>query len=510
MRRSIAVTMLASLVAAGTGAQEPRLGSVEFPTSASGEAQALFTRGVLLLHSFEYASAADAFRAAQAADPKFAMAYWGEAMTYNHPLWNERDRERALAALERLASTAAARRAKAPTDRERLFLDAVDALWADGPKAQRDTAYAEAMGDLARAFPDDVEARAFYALSLMGLSQGVRVVPTYMRAGAIALEILQDHPSHPGAAHYVIHAFDDPTHAPIALPAARAYAHIAPDAAHAQHMTTHIFTAMGMWDEVVSQNILAAELTWWGPGHYTSWLTYGLVQAGRFAEAEEYLAEAYRLLDGVTRSGARSYMTTMRAHHVINLEQWEHPSLAWQWDLAGVWPVSRAVDVFLRGYAMLKRGDRSGAQAARDELRAVGVPAEDAAKLQVMTGELEALLLLDAGKTEAGVALLEQAAAIEAAMPVEFGPPMIVKPSFELLGEVLLELDRPAEAQRAYEQALALAPRRALSLMGLVQAATAAGDEKTAARTRVALREIWHRADRGLMHGTESPGSEIE
>jgi tetratricopeptide (TPR) repeat protein len=203
-------------------------------------------------------------------------------------------------------------------------------------------------------------------------------------------------------------------------------------------------------------------------------------------------------------------MTTMRAHHVINLEDWEHPSLAWELDLDGVWPVTGAVDVFLRGYSMLKRGDRSAAEAALDELRAVAVPAEDAAKLQVMTGELEALLLLDAGQTETGVAVLEAAAAIEAAMPVEFGPPMIVKPSFELLGEVHLALDRPVEAQQAYEQALALAPRRALSLMGLVQAAAAAGDEKTAARTRAALREIWHRADPGLTHVSESTSPDID
>jgi tetratricopeptide (TPR) repeat protein len=483
---------------------------LEFPTSAEPEAQQHFERGVLFMHSFEYASAAEAFREAQAVEPDFAMAYWGEAMTYNHPIWNERDRDGAMAVLGRLGATPEARRAKAATERERLFLDAVEALWADGPKAERDTAYTEAMGDLVRAFPDDPEARAFHALSLMGLSQGVRVVPTYVRAGAMALQIRTEQPKHPGAAHYVIHAFDDPTHAPIALPAARAYSTIAPDAAHAQHMTTHIFTAMGMWDDVIAQNVVAANLTNWGPGHYTSWLTYGLVQAGRFEEAETYLVQAEEIMQREPRRGRRSYLATMRAHHVINTGSWGHASLEWEWDRDGMWPVSVVADAFLRGYAAVKRGDRVTAEAARAELGALTVPPEDEAKLEVMARELDALLLLDAGEVEAGVAMLTEATAIEAAMPVEFGPPMIVKPSSELLGEVLLELERPADAQRAYERALELAPRRALSLMGLVQAASAAGDGKTAERTRATLREIWHGADRGMQHGDGPTGSSMQ
>jgi hypothetical protein len=239
-------------------AQAPRLGTITFPNSGAPAAQEPFIRGVLYLHSFEFGPAAAAFREAQQADPGFALAYWGEAMSYNHALWGEWDDDAAHAVLERLGPTAEARRATAPTHREQMYLDAVEALWAGGPKPQRDTAYAHTMEQLVRAHPDDDEARAFWSLAILGLSGTTRVVPSYMRGAAIAQEVFERNPDHPGAAHYLIHSFDDPTHAPLGLPAARAYSRIAPDAAHAQHMTTHIFLALGMWDDVVSQNEIAA------------------------------------------------------------------------------------------------------------------------------------------------------------------------------------------------------------------------------------------------------------
>jgi tetratricopeptide (TPR) repeat protein len=493
------------VLAAGTvEAQEPRLGAIEFGTSASGEAQRLFVRGVLYLHSFEFDDAAEAFRQAQAADAGFAMAYWGEAMAYNHPLWGEWDDAAARAVLARLGPTPDARRAKAPTERERMYLDAVEALWADGPKPVRDTAYALAMEDLARRYPDDVEARAFHALSLMGLSGTVRVVPTYVRAGAIALQILGEHPRHPGAAHYVIHAFDDPTHAPIALPAARAYSTIAPDAAHAQHMTTHIFVAMGMWDDVVSQNVVAANLTWWGPGHYSSWLTYGLAQAGRFAEAERYLVGAQAALADRSSPGSRSYLATMRAHHVVNTERWDDPSLGWKLDLEETWPVARGMDAFAVGYAALHRGEIRVAESSLERLQQVLTEHPDDGKLQVMRLELEAALVHRAGKVEHAVALLRAATSIEDRLPAEYGPPDIVKPSHELLGELLLAEGDGRAAQREFERALALAPKRARALLGLGRAALAAGDAPAATRAYATLADIWHGADETLPERTEA------
>ena len=487
----VALGLALSCVSSAALAQSPRLGTIDFPTSGPPAAQVHFVRGALFLHSFEYGSAAAAFREAQRAAPDFAMAYWGEAMTYNHPLWDAWDDAAARGALARLAPTPAARRAKAPTERERMYLDAVEALWAEGPKPARDTAYHDAMERLVAACPDDDEARTFYALSILGLSGTTRVFASYMRAAAVAQQVFTKNPDHPGAAHYLIHSFDDPIHAPLGLPAARAYSGIAPDAAHAQHMTTHIFLAQGMWDDVVSQNRIAAELTSWGPGHFTAWHHYGLLQQGKPGAAARQLERSRGEMASPGRRGQRVYLTSMRAHHVINTERWDDPSLGWSFERSDLSALSRGIDAFVKGYAAVKRGDRT---AARDALTALTALAETD-RIRVMALELEAVLAADPSRT---VALLEEAAALEETLPLEFGPPDIVKPSHELLGDVLLAANRPADAQRAFEAALRLAPKRALSLRGLGRAAQAAGDHEAARRAWTTLLEIWHDADPGL------------
>jgi tetratricopeptide (TPR) repeat protein len=482
-----------ALLAPAAAAQAPRLGTITFPNSGAPAAQEPFIRGVLYLHSFEFGPAGAAFREAQQADPGFALAYWGEAMSYNHPLWDEWDDEAARGALNRLGPTPEARHAQAPTPRERMYLAAVETLWADGPKPERDTAYALAMEQLVRAYPDDDEARAFWALATLGLSGTTRVVPSYMRGAAIAQEVFQRNPNHPGAAHYIIHSFDDPVHAPLGLRAARAYSKIAPDAAHAQHMTTHIFLAMGMWDDVVSQNEIAAGLTGWGPGHYTSWLGYGLVQQGRHAAAREHLERARREMGSPGRPGQRGYLASMRAHYVINTERWEDPVLEATVNVAGDTEAA-AIDAFVLGYAALRRGERGAVASQVARLQAAADSSASPAA-RVLALNLAATIAAEDGAFARAVDLLGEATAIEDGLPAAYGPPDIVKPSWELLGELLLAKGRAADAQAAFTHALALAPKRALSLRGLVAAATAAGDRAVAERARQDLTAIWHSAD---------------
>ncbi len=213
MTRITFIILAAAACSNPSSGQSDRLGTIDFPTSGSPDAKPHFIRGVLYLHSFEYPSAAAEFRRAQVADPRFAMAYWGEAMTHTHPVWNEQDVTEARRILNRLGSTPAERRAKAPSQREQMYLDAIEILYGEGPKAKRDTLYSEAMKRIVETHTDDQEAKAFYALSLLGLNQAVRDVPTYLRAGAIVEPVFKDNPDHPGAAHYIIHSYDDPANA---------------------------------------------------------------------------------------------------------------------------------------------------------------------------------------------------------------------------------------------------------------------------------------------------------
>ena len=267
---AIVVTLALLVVGAPAEAQFDSVGALDFQTSGSPEAQAHFLRGVAILHSFGWKQAIVEFQAAQQIDPDFAMAYWGESLCYNHPLFDEQDGESPRQVLARLAPTRTERLAKAPTEREKGFLEAVETLWGEGDWRDNRVAYMEAMDRLYAQYPDDDEVATFTAVATLSASRAMndRSFRYEMRAGAIALKVFGKNRDHPGAPHYAIHAFDDPTHAPLALPAALRYAEIAPAVAHARHMPTHIFIQHGMWDYVSNHNQVAYEAAraLWEPG----------------------------------------------------------------------------------------------------------------------------------------------------------------------------------------------------------------------------------------------------
>jgi tetratricopeptide (TPR) repeat protein len=498
-------------------AAEGRLGQIDFPNSGSAAAQEEFIRGVLLLHSFEYEDAREAFQEAQRIDPSFALAFWGEAMTHNHPLWAQQDREAALAALARFAPTREKRLGRVSTDRERGYLEAVDILYAEGDKHTRDLAYSQAMARLARRYPEDLEARSFYALSILGTVRA-RDFRTYMRAGAVAEEVFAQNRQHPGAAHYLIHSYDDPVHAPLGLRAARAYAGIAPAASHAQHMISHIYTALGQWDEVIEANqkaVAVSEDRLRRKGqplahrshHALLWLEYGYLQQGRFEEARQTLATMAADVTASPDLGNLWHYAQMRAAYIV-ADPGRSDAIP-PIELTGVALGATAADAFATGLQALSRGDLEAAGQAADQM---GVARETARKTaieegknvydgandeselvvaRIMEQELEALILFAEGKTAEALALLSEAATAEEARPLEFGPPSVVKPSHELLGEMLLALDRPAEARMQFTKALERAPRRTLSIVGLATAAERTGDLVAAEEARQTLDEIW-------------------
>lgn len=515
--------ILLATVVVPAASQEPThidgLGSLSFPNSGAAEAQHEFLRGVLLLHSFEYDYAAEAFHKAQQIDADFAMAYWGEAMTYTHPVWNQKDAAAASEALARYAPTPEARAAKAPTDRERAYLSAVDVLYGHGDKAALDTLYSFEMGKLASAYPDDLEAQLFYALSLLGLSQGDRDVPTYIEAGTIALAAFQQNPDHPGGAHYTIHSFDDPAHAILAMESARAYGSIAPDAAHALHMTTHIFLARGLWDDVVEanlradavtdRNLAARNLPPTSCGHVNEWLMYGYQQQGRYADANALLmgcfAQAHdkRFPDGMRQAAARSY-AYMRSLNLADTRDWDGTAASSEVAVSSGPVFMQLGQAWGSGVAALHRGDRRTAEKHYAFVRDNGGNAETDPYIPVWQGTLHAMLLADAGDREGALHAAKNAADYEASLPVDFGPPVAFKPARELEGEILLDLGRGEDAMTAFHMALARTPNRILSLAGYARAAVAAGRMDIATNAYRRLAELLRSADEEMAEAREA------
>jgi tetratricopeptide (TPR) repeat protein len=385
-RRALLPVSLVFIVALAAGpaprAQEA-LGRIAFPTSQSGAAQSAFVKGVLLLHSFEYEDAREAFVEAQQAAPGFAMAHWGEAMTHNHPLWGETAPEAAREALARLAPTFDERLSKAATDKERDWLRAVEALFGESEKPTRDAAYATQMRRMHEKFPDDLEVTAFYALATLGASPGGRDPATYMRAAALVEDVARKNPDHPGAAHYLIHAYDDPIHAPLGLRYAEAYGKMAPAASHALHMPSHIYFALGMWDQAGEMNersVKAADervakksLGVDARNHHALlWLVYSYLQQGRQQDARGVLTQ---IEDAAARSSSarmRTHLALARAAWVIETRKWADakPPVTPE----GLGAAATAADLFAIGVASFRSGNRS---AGNDALQRIALLAGD-------------------------------------------------------------------------------------------------------------------------------------
>jgi hypothetical protein len=476
-----------------------KLGRVSFPTSCVPGVARDFERSVALLHSFAYSSSEQAFRQVLAADPTCVMAYWGIAMSQYHQLWSPPSPAELRVGQLEIEHALAMNRG---TRRERDFIAAAAAYFKDADKSAplRAEAYAQAMAEVARSNPKDTEAQAFYALALIATAPPEDATHANQKRAAALLEpIYRAQPDHPGAAHYLIHAYDSAELAPRGLPAARAYSKIAPSAPHALHMPSHIFTRLGLWDDSIASN-RAARAAAHDQGdqgeelHAMDYLTYAYLQRGRNADAERVVADL-RAMSAAAASGSDFKVgyaaTAMPARLAIERHEWR--DAADLQTLPASAPHVAAIVYWARAMANARSGqpqaaDRDIAQieAAHEQLQTAG-NTYWATQVDVLAKEAKAWQLAATASAAESVRLLRQAADEEDAvekLPVTPGP---IVPAREQLGELLLQQNHPQQALREFRAALQLAPGRRGALLGAAQAAERSGDPRTAAQMRAAL-----------------------
>jgi hypothetical protein len=500
------------------GTPPAHLGRVHFPTSCSPAAAAAIERAVALLHSFWYEEAGTAFRDASRADSTCAMAYWGQATSLMHPLWapsSAQDLKDGAALAER------ARSVGAPTARERGYVDAISAFYGGEPGAAFESRVRAWSGGLARlreAEPADTEAQIFYALSLIAVAQNSPPDTTYAlqrQAGDLLEPLFQVRPNHPGLAHYLIHAYDNPSLADRAPRAADRYAGIAPSVPHARHMPSHIYTRLGMWDRSIASNASSAaaarqyegeqhmSAVWDQRLHAMDYLVYAYLQEGRDGAARRLVSDATTTTTWSPASSltAMYALAAIPARYALERGRWgEAAALGVRADLSE--PAAVAITQFARALGAARSGDTVEARSALaalatvdDDLAARHVPIW-AGTVHAQRLAASAWLALTARDTASALRFAAEAADLEETTPKHPVTPGALLPARELEGDLLLSAGRPADALTAYEASLRRAPRRARSLLGAVRAAERAGDRAAASRWRREYRALMAHADR--------------
>ncbi len=471
-------------------AGEAMVGSVTFPTSCAAEVQPDIDRAVAMLHSFWFEQAEATFGEVAVADPGCAMAHWGLAMTY----WGNPMTRAAPPAERQAAAAEAVSRARelvsGASHREQMYVDAAAALYDgrdDRDHLTRMRSHEEALRRLAEMHGDDPEATIFLGRIMIANASPDDLTFSHQRAAAALLEpVFQRMPDHPGLAHYIIHAFDAPAIAEEGLEAARRYADIAPAAPHALHMPSHIFTRLGYWQESVETNrrSAAAEPVPDAAVHPMDYLVYAHLQMGQDEAAGQIVATARAIPDRYY-SGLLGYnFAAMHARYALERDRWSEAAAVSV--PTGALPFVEAVSRFARALGSARAGDAMGAQrelAALAELQARLEEGGDGYWATVVGAQRLAASAWEAharGAAGDAVRLAREAADLEATVekhPVTPGP---LLPARELLGDLLLELDRPTQALMAYSQTLEREPRRARALYGAARAAEASGAEEEA------------------------------
>lgn len=483
-----------------------RYGDAEMNISCATAAHSPFRRGLLQLHSFAWEQARASFLEAADADPDCAMAYWGVAMSYYDGLHEPPGDDEVVAAREALDKAGSAANA---TPREVAWVAAAREIfrgYPEVPRVERDRNYSLAMQDIASRYPDDDEATIVYALSLLSLARRGEDEALLAQAAGLLEPLFDRLPDHPGVAHYLIHACDDSGNREPCIDAARRYAGIAPLMTHAQHMPSHIFAGLGMWEDSNASNEAALEAD---PRYYHSlmYLVYGDLQLGRWELARRRVAELQDFADspqGGSREGRGLH--SVNTWLLLETRDWEAAADAPMYSDAAL---DVAETLYVRGLGAARTGrlDEAGdaLRSIRDLLGKLDAVNDTGLAvrgqlIRIQAAQVEASIAFAEERYDDAVAIMTAATAIEDGPGVERAPPDSGTglPAHEVLGEMLLELGRHDEARQHFSKALERTPNRLHSLLGLARAAAAGGDTAGAAEAYAGIVELLSGADAGI------------
>lgn len=473
--------------------EQDELGQLSLKVTGNEKAQKEFKTGLLLLHSFEYEDAREAFQKAQKADSTMAMAYWGEAMTHNHSLWQRQEKEEAIKALNKLSEDAEDRVGFAKTEFEKDLLRATNILYGDGTKYERDITYENFMSSLVEKHPNNNEIKAFHAISLLAASRNGRDESLYNRCAQIAQGIIKENPHHPGALHYLIHAYDDPGHAHMAKTAADAYSKVAPDATHALHMPSHIYVALGQWNDVIKSNIAS-----WNASvkkenksyHALHWLEYGFLQKGELENAKVVLDKMISISKEDSTKVARGYLNNMIGAYLVASNDWNNANLHLNYKTDDLNLTTRTSNKYIKGMkaltqkrneklksiisdigkdiyaASLALGEKTFAMCSSGGFANKPANQLDIDMCKIMESQLKAKLALLENKPQRAIKILDKAVALDMTLSYSYGPPVILKPVYEDYAETLLQLKEYEKANLVFNKSLERNPLRLKSLQG--------------------------------------------
>ena len=491
--RIFLLVFITTVLACKSDTTTPKLGEVNLVVKGNPAAQSHFSQGLLYLHSFEYLDARASFIKAQQADPSCGMAYWGELMAYNHPLFNRELTRLAKMVFNKMGATKAAREKLFESEMEKDLLASVEILFGTGTKQERNAAYRKHYDRLAKKYPGNHEIEAFHALSLLSSPKSQKTENLYTQSAKISQRILDKNPDHPGALHYLIHSYDYPSHAHLAVNAADRYAQVAPDAAHALHMPSHIYLAMGRWNDVVNSNIASWNASVTGRKqnpqkemgyHSLNWLQYGLLQRSELDKATQVMNDMLLYAQSDQSPLAKSYIVAMKGAHMVHTNTWKGDIANYKINVDGLHLTKKSGYFFLEAMkayhqgqkqnlksyidiigkekymASLNLGDQSVAMCNTAGNPSIPPNQMDIDIVSIMEYELKAYLAKLEGNEEQRLKLLAEGAALFEKQSMSFGPPVIFEPVHEAYAQALMDNNQYDKALSVINKGLETAPRK--------------------------------------------------